>query len=134
MNSLLPKKKKELTEKQELFLTELMANGGNITQAIETAGYSQESRSWLVSSVKDEIIDRTKTLMASSSMKAANRLLQALDHDGTIPTSQMDTRIRAANEILDRTGITKKQEIDVKGQMLHGVVMLPAKQDIEGAI
>ena len=99
--------------------------------AIEEAGYSPDSRGWLMKSVKDEIIDRAKTQLAGSSVKAINRLTEGLDADGTIPSGQMDVRMKAASEILDRTGISKRQEVNVNGQMLHGVVMLPAKDKIK---
>ena len=59
------------------------------------------------------------------------RLYEGLDADGTIPSGQMDVRMRAASEILDRAGISKRQEVNVSGQVLHGVVMLPAKAKIK---
>ena len=62
-------------------------------------------------------------------MKSSRRLEEALDADGSIPTSQMELRLRAATDILDRTGISKKQEIDVKAEIVHGVVFLPPKQE-----
>ena len=99
--------------------------------AIEEAGYSPDSRGWLMKSVKDEIIERVKTQLAGSSVKAINRLSEGLDADGTIPSGQMDVRMKAASEILDRAGISKRQEVNVNGQVLHGVVMLPAKDKIK---
>ena len=52
----------------------------------------------------------------------------ALDADGTIPTSQMETRMKAASDILDRVGVGKRQEIDIRAEVVHGVVLLPAKK------
>ena len=131
MNQILPNRKKELTQKQEKFLDVLFNNGGRVMSAIEEAGYSPDSRGWLMKSVKDEIIERAKTQLAGSSVKAINRLSEGLDADGTIPSGQMDVRMKAASEILDRTGISKRQEVNVNGQVLHGVVMLPAKDKIK---
>jgi hypothetical protein len=131
MQDIIPSKKKELTIKQENFLTALFNNGGQVMAAIETAGYSPDSRGWLMRTVKDEIIDRAKNQLAGSSVKAINRLSEGLDADGTLPSGQMDIRMKAAAEILDRAGIGKRQEMDIKGQILHGVVMLPAKQPLK---
>lgn len=131
MNQILPNRKKELTEKQEKFLDVLFNNGGQVMSAIEEAGYSPDSRGWLMKSVKDEIIERAKTQLAGSSVKAITRLAEGLDADGTIPSGQMDVRMKAASEILDRAGISKRQEVNVNGQVLHGVVMLPAKDKVK---
>jgi len=74
MQDILPNRKKELTTKQETFLSALFNNGGQVMAAIETAGYSPDSRGWLMRTVKDEIIDRAKNQLAGSSVKAINRL------------------------------------------------------------
>ena len=131
MQDIIPSKKKELTTKQETFLSALFSNGGQVMAAIDTAGYSPDSRGWLMRTVKDEIIDRAKNQLAGSSVKAISRLHEGLDADGTIPSGQMDIRMKAASEILARTGISKRQEVNVNGQVLHGVVMLPAKDKVK---
>ena len=85
---LLPQKqksKKELTEKQEVFVSSLIENGGSIPQAMKKAGYEPTSRSWLVNSVSNEIVERTQNYLATHGMKAAQNLLNALDEDGTTP-------------------------------------------------
>jgi len=118
--------KRELTEKQTTFLDNLIENGGHVVNAMEIAGYHKNSRSNLINSLKHE---RTRQHLASSSMQAANRLIEGLDADGTIPSSQMDVRLRAASDILDRTGISKRQEIATESRVLHGIVLLPAKKE-----
>ena len=119
----------KLTDKQETFLTTLVENGGRVKEAMEVAGYHPGSRSNLINSVKNEIIERTRQYLASSSVQAANRLIEGLDADGTIPSSQMEVRLRAANDILDRTGVSKRQEIATESKVLHGIVLLPAKKE-----
>ena len=126
MNNLQTKK---LTEKQETFLNNLIDNGGRVKEAMEIAGYHPGSRSNLINAVKHEIIERTRQHLASSSVQAANRLIEGLDADGTIPSSQMEVRLRAANDILDRTGVNKRQEIATESKVLHGIVLLPAKKE-----
>ena len=123
--------KRELTSKQQIFLDTFISNGGNTLNAIEVAGYSPTSRRWLVRSLKNEIIELTRPHLAGASFKAANRLLEGRDADGTLPSSQMDTRLKAANDILDRVGISKRQEIEHTGEIVHGVVLLPSKEPMK---
>jgi len=126
MNNLQTRK---LTDQQETFLSTLIDNGGQVKEAMEIAGYHQGSRSNLIKAVKHEIIERTRQHLASSSVQAANRLIEGLDADGTIPSSQMEVRLRAANDILDRTGVSKRQEIATESRVIHGIVLLPAKKE-----
>ena len=121
--------KRELTTKQKIFLDELIDNGGNVQQAVDKAGYAKTARSWLIPSLKNEIIERTKLHLAANSVKAANRIVEGLDSDGTLAASQMDTRLKAAGDILDRIGITKRQEVYTESKVLHGVVLIPAKKE-----
>jgi len=120
---------RKLTDQQETFLSTLIENGGQVKEAMEVAGYHSGSRSNLINSVKHEIIERTRQHLASSSVQAANRLIEGLDADGTIPSSQMEVRLRAANDILDRTGVSKRQEIATESRVIHGIVLLPAKKE-----
>ena len=119
--------KRKLTEKQEKFLDELLSNGGHVKNAVAAAGYKEQSRSWLTRSLRDEIIERTRSMLATNSVKAANRIIEGLDADGTIPLNQMDMRLKTAESVLDRVGLGKKQQLEVEGQVMHGIVMLPSK-------
>jgi len=119
--------KRKLTEKQEKFLNELMSNGGHVKNAVEYAGYRESSRSWITKSLREEIIDRTKSMLATHSVKAATRIVESLDADGTIPINQLDHRLKTAETILDRVGVGKKQQVEVEGNIMHGIVMLPSK-------
>ena len=49
MTNLLPQKQsqREISEQQENFLTNLFDNGGNVTDAALSAGYSKGSATWL---------------------------------------------------------------------------------------
>ena len=120
-------KNRKLTDKQERFLDELLSNGGHVKNAVAAAGYKEQSRSWLTRSLRDEIIERTRSMLATNSVKAANRIIEGLDADGTIPLNQMDMRLKTAEYVLDRVGLGKKQQLEVEGQVMHGIVMLPSK-------
>jgi len=119
--------KRKLTEKQEKFLDELLHNGGHVRNAVRSAGYSEQSRSWLTKSLRDEIVERTRSMLATNSVRAAKRIIEGLDADGTVPINQMDMRLKTAESVLDRVGLGKKQQIEMEGQVMHGIVMLPSK-------
>jgi hypothetical protein len=121
--------KKNLTEKQETFLEHLFDSGGDVVASLDAAGYYPTSRSNVMQSLREEIIARTKAKLATSTVKSARRLEEALDADGTLPAGQMEVRLKAAMDILDRAGISKKQDIEVKAEVIHGVVFLPPKQE-----
>ena len=120
---------RKLTEKQATFIDALFDNGGKVGQAMKTAGYNP-SRSNLMKSMRDEIAARTKDYLAVNGVKAATRIVEGLDADGTTPLNQMDMRMKAAESILDRIGVSKKQTTEVTGQVVHGVVLLPAKKEL----
>ena len=121
---------RKLTEKQASFLDALFDNGGKISEAMRTAGYNT-SRSKLMQSMRDEIAARTKDYLAVNGVKAATRIVEGLDADGTTPLNQMDMRMKAAESILDRIGVSKKQTQEITGQVVHGVVLLPAKNELK---
>ena len=118
--------KKELTEKQEIFVDELMSNGGNVSQAMTLAGYKPNSRQWLIRSVKDEIVHRTEHLLALNSVRAAQRIISTIDDDGTEPRSEI--RLKAAESVLNRVGLGKKDTVQHNVTAIHGVVLLPSKK------
>ena len=132
--NLLPQtqKKKELTVQQEQFLELLFENGGNVRQAAELAGYSSGSIAWLKERLADEIVERTKTMLASQSLQAANKLANLVT---AVDIERGDElRLRAAESILNRVGIAKQETMNHNVQAIHGVVLLPPKKEtiIEG--
>jgi hypothetical protein len=122
--------KKNLTQKQENFLTALFSNGGNISEALKTAKYSHHSRKDVLASLKEEIAERTKVMLSGAAVKAADNIIKTMDVDvdAEIPTNRLELRYRAAGDVLDRIGITKRQQIDVSGEIKHGIVLLPSKK------
>ena len=125
---MLPSKKenKELTEQQQKFIDALFGEAnGSPKRAGEIAGYSPFSYSKVVKSLKEEILERAEYSLAFNSAKAVKGLVNALDDDGTTPGANI--RMEAAKHILDRTGLVKKEKIDITGKMAHGIFILPPK-------
>jgi len=125
--NLLPqqKKERELTDQQQQFLSLLFENGGNVTAAALDAGYSRGSVGWLKQSLAEEIVDRTKSLLATNALKAATRLINTIDNP--LPERGDDLRFRAAESLLNRVGVAKQETLNHNIQAIHGVVLLPPK-------
>ena len=125
---ILAEKKRVLTDKQKSFLGELFNCEGNIGKAMEKAGYKPSSRQHVLSSLKDEIIEASKTELAAHAAQAVNRVVEGMNDIGEHPRSEL--RLKAAQTLLDRVGLGKQEKIDIEGKMLHGVVLMPAKKDM----
>jgi|TARA_R100000656_G_scaffold31739_4_gene27626 hypothetical protein len=117
---------KQLTTKQESFLENLIVTGGDPRKAAELSGYTSH---WhVVKSLKNEIIDMASTILAQSAPQAAQKLVDVMESNEPIPQASM--RVQAAQTILDRVGLGKKDTIDVKHEVAGGVFILPAKEEI----
>ena len=122
--------KKSLTNTQEKFLDVLFGEArGDPKKAGELAGYSDHSYPKVVRNLKQEIISRAENYLATHSAKAATKMVDMLDEDGTTPHASI--RMEAAKQILDRIGIVRKDQIDINMKSLHGIFILPAKDDID---
>ena len=129
-STILKTQEKNLTDTQEKFLDALFGEArGNPKKAGELAGYSEHSYPKVVRNLKQEIISRAENYLATHSAKAATKMVDMLDEDGTTPHASI--RMEAAKQILDRIGIVRKDQIDINMKSLHGIFILPAKDDID---
>ena len=129
--NLLPQQKqkdRQLTPQQDRFLEILFENGGQVTAAAVDAGYSRGSAAWLKSTLADEIIERTKTILATTAMKAANRVISTIDNPA--PERGDDLRLKAAESLLNRVGVAKQEQVNHNVTAIHGVVLLPPKKEV----
>jgi hypothetical protein len=131
-------KKKKLTDKQESFMkhyfnVDCPETFGNGKQSTLKAGYSENSYEWLITSMRDEIVERAKLEFAATSPKAVKKIVDSMTapHDEGEPLGRTELRFKAAQDILDRAGVTKKQEMSVESKNLHAVVILPQKTQHE---
>ena len=129
-STILKTPKKSLTDTQEKFLDALFGEAkGNPKKAGELAGYSEHSYPKVLRNLKSEIVSRAETYLATHSARAAAKMVDMLDEDGTTP--QASIRMEAAKQILDRIGIAKKEKLDVNVKALHGLFILPPKDEIK---
>ena len=132
-STILKTQEKSLTDTQEKFLDALFGEAqGNPKRAGEIAGYSEHSYPKVLRNLKDEIVKRAENYLAIHSAKAATKMVNMLEEDGTTPHASI--RMEAAKQILDRIGIVKKDQLDVNMNLKHGMFILPAKDEVEESI
>ena len=129
-NSLLPpEKERELNEQQQKFLDALAHEAkGNIKQALAIAGYAETSQSNIVSSLKDEIVEVATKILAKPAPMASQKLVEILMSDDPIP--QVGAKLQAAQTLLDRVGVAKRDKLDVTHNAASGIFILPNKEKI----
>ena len=115
----------KFTEKQEAFLEALMSEArGNVRLAMDIAGYAKTTKtSEVVGPLKEEIIERASTMLALNAPKAAFGIFDVLDDPSALGARNT---IAAAREVLDRSGLVKKEQVEVTANA-GGMFILPPK-------
>lgn len=117
---------RELNEQQEKFLDTLFGEAkGDPKVAAETAGYADKYVYALVRNLKNEILQRAEEVLALFSPRAAFRLVDTMDGKNFSIDGKL--RFEAAKQILDRAGLGKKEEINIKIGEETSILLLPAK-------
>ena len=126
------KVKKELTEKQDAFLEHLMGDAkGNLRKAMDLAGYSKTTAlKEVVGPLREEVTERASMMLALNTPKAAFGIIDVLDDPSSLGARNA---ISAAREILDRTGLIKKEQIELTNNG-GGMFVLPPKNNNEEPI
>ena len=119
---------KELTVKQQSFLDNLVDTGGDLKKAAELSGEAENGHWQVAKALRHEIIELASGILAQSAPKAAMKLVDIMDSEAPIP--QANVRMQAAQTILDRTGLGKKDTLDVHHKVEGGLFILPAKEEI----
>jgi hypothetical protein len=116
---------KELTDKQAAFLEALLGEArGNIRLAMDMAGYSKSTKTTeVVAPLKEEITERAGMMLAMNAPKAAFGIVDVLDDPSAMGARNS---ISAAREVLDRSGLVKKEQVEVSGNA-GGIFILPPK-------
>ena len=116
---------KELTDKQAAFLEALLGEArGNIRLAMDMAGYSKSTKTTeVVAPLKEEITERAGMMLAMNAPKAAFGIVDVLDDPSALGARNA---ISAAREVLDRSGLVKKEQVEVSGNA-GGIFILPPK-------
>lgn len=121
-------RKLPLTPMQEAFLDALTGDAqGDIRTAMRMAGYSDSTRfKDVLVPLKQEIVDRTMTYLASNAPKAAMGLVGVLNDPSAMGARNS---VAAAAQVLDRVGIVKKEQIEVENKG-NAMFILPPKSQV----
>ena len=117
-----------LTSKQTLFLDALVSEDamGDLRTAMQLAGYSDNTKvAYMARELRKEIKDAAETLLAMYAPKAAYALTSILDNPDTFNARHI---ISASKEILDRTGLGVKSQMEVAVNSHNPIFILPPKQ------
>lgn len=122
-------KRRDLTPKQELFLEYLFNDPecqDSTRLASEKAGYGQQEHWKLVRKLKDEILERSNHRLAVSAPRAISKLVNMMDEDKSTPGAEI--RLKAVEGVLDRLGISRKQQMEVStSEETSPIFFIPAK-------
>ena len=117
-----------LTSKQTLFLDALVSEDamGDLRTAMRLAGYSDNTKvAYMARELRKEIREAAETLLAMYAPKAAYALTSILDNPDTFNARHI---ISASKEILDRTGLGVKSQMEVAVNSHNPIFILPPKQ------
>ena len=121
--------KRELTDKQQAFLTHLVETQGDAKKAAELAGYSSHYHH-VVKTLKSEILELTQEVLANSAPKAAFKLVEIMESNK--PVVQANNKLAAAQTLLDRVGVGKIDIVDVNHNVnTGGIFLMPDKNSID---
>ena len=121
--------KRKLTEQQQTFLSVLATSAkGDINKALNIAGYKETSYYNVINSLKDEIVDVATKILAKSAPQASQKLVEILNSDDPIP--QVNAKLQAAQTLLDRVGVSKRDKLDVTHTATSGIFLLPEKKTL----
>lgn len=121
---------KQLTPMQEAFLEALMSEAkGDIRSAMRLAGYSDSTGTKdVVGPLREQIIERASMMLAMNAPKAAFGMIGVLDDPTALGARN---QINAAKEVLDRTGLVKKEQVEVTTKGGGMFILPPKKSDDE---
>jgi len=124
-----PNQNRKLTDKQEKFLDCLSGEAkGDLKKALVLAGYEETSYYAVVKALWEPIIEVANTILAHSAPKAAQSLVDVLESDKPIP--QASVKLQAAQTVLDRVGVSKREHLNVNHNVTGGIFLLPDKKEI----
>lgn len=124
-----PNQNRKLTAKQEKFLDTLGGEAkGDLKEALRLAGYEDTSYYAVVKALREQIVDVANTILAHSAPKAAQSLVEVLESDRPIP--QASVKLQAAQTLLDRVGVSKKEHLNINHNVTGGIFLLPNKKEV----
>ena len=95
---------------------------------MDIAGYKETSYYNVINNLKEEIVDVATKILAKSAPQASQKLVEILNSDDPIP--QVNAKLQAAQTLLDRVGVAKRDKIDVMHTASGGIFLIPEKEKL----
>lgn len=117
-----------LSPQQQKFVDALFSDDtqGDVELAMKIAGYSgtPQSKALLCRAMANEIMEATTYWLSMRAPKAARGVVDAMEN---YATPGIQHKLKAATEILDRTGLAKRDTLEIKSEGPAPIILLPAK-------
>ena len=130
-NALTPTEAEKLTPMQVLYIEALFGEANGIPhRAAKIAGYANPGSAALAvnKAMNDLIIDKAKNVLALHGPQAAMTLVDALVDENITPKTTL--RLRAAEQVLDRLGVSKTQIVEIDHTIKHAIFILPSEDPV----
>lgn len=116
-----------LTDKQTKFLEVLFEEAdGDFKTAKKLAGYNNTNMDWFTEELRLAVIEKATHYLSMNSPKAVMQMIDVMNN----PTEMgQEKRLAAAKEILDRSGLTKIERVQVNSDKPIGIFILPPKDE-----
>lgn len=114
----------EIKAEHELFIEHFL-ECGNVYEAAEKAGFDRSAGRRLFKKLKERIQSELEDDMVMSQVQAMKVVKDSMGSKAIEPKQEI--RLRAAESVLDRGGLTKKNTLELGGSVLPAVMVLPAK-------
>lgn len=118
----------EIKAEHELFI-ECFLECGDVREAAEKAGFSRNHGKVLFKKLKERIQSELENEMVMSQVKAISVIKDTMGTHACDP--KQEVRLRAAQDVLDRGGLSKKTSVDMGGSELPAVMLLPMKAPVQ---
>ena len=74
-------------------------------------------------------MDLASDVLAREAPSAAFKLIEMMKSSKAVP--QANVKLQAAQTILDRVGVTKKEKLDINHKITNSIFILPEKKTID---
>lgn len=111
--------------KYEVFV-EAFVETRSVREAAEIAGFAPSHGYKLFKKLRDDINERLQDELLMAQAEAVHTMKETMTKEGFVPAEQAQ-RLRAAEQVMDRGSLTKKQHLEVTHNELPAVMILPEK-------
>lgn len=121
----------DISAQHEIFMERFVEHGDH-RKAAEEAGFDRSHGRRLFTKLRERIQNMLEDEMAMAQVKALGVLKDSMGAKASDPKQEI--RLRASESVLDRSGLGKKQTMDITGSALPAVMILPTKDPVPPSV